>query len=220
VLSELRAVLDEDELQRAARFRSQQDSERFTVAHGTLRLLLARYLGIEPSELVFCSGEHGKPFLAPEVDHADIKFNIAHSDGLALYAFSRDREVGVDVERMQPVGLGGPSVVQFFSRHERAVLHKLPPSLQQSAFYACWTRKEAYIKARGVGLSIGLDQFEVSLRPDKPARLRRVRGEFLGARRWSLRHLEPGPGYAGAVAVEGRGWRLKCWQVPDLSEWM
>ena len=122
--------------------------------------------------------------------------------------------MGVDLERTRPLAEIDQIAGRFFSPREKADLCSLEAGLREEAFYRCWTRKEAYVKARGQGLSLALSQFDVSLRPDEPARILRVRGEAKDASRWTLRELEPGAGYAGALAVQGANWQLSCWQYP------
>jgi 4'-phosphopantetheinyl transferase len=130
---------------------------------------------------------------------------------VALYAVTRAREVGIDVELIRSDLKIEQIAERFFSHHEIATLRALPTELRQSAFFRCWTRKEAYIKATGKGLSLPLDQFEVSLTPGEPAALLSTQPDPNEAQRWSLRELTPAPGYAAALAVEGHGWCLACW---------
>ncbi len=205
-------TLSADERARAERFYFQKDRYRFIVARGLLRAILGRYLKIEPSQLHFCYNLHGKPALTRESADNELCFNVSHSHELVLYAIARKREIGIDLEHMR-AGLADENIAEsFFSDREVAVLRTLPTDLQQEAFFTCWTRKEAYIKARGQGLTIPLDQFDVSLTPGKPAVLLSVIGNPQEALRWSLHEINPGPGYAATLAVEGHGWKLKCFQ--------
>ncbi len=202
-------ILSPDERARAARFHFARDRDRWTVARGQLRALLARYLGGLPDQFRFSLGPHGKPALAaPAGTH--LRFNLSHSAGLALYAVARGREVGVDVEALRPDFATDEIAERFFSPTERRALRAVPPERRCEAFFACWTRKEAYIKARGLGLAIPLDAFDVSLAPDEPAALLATRDEPGESVRWSLEALAPGPGFAGAVVAEGHGWRVSC----------
>ena len=208
----LRGLLSEDETARADRFRFARDRDDFTVARGVLRVILGRYTGREPGGLRFIYSPFGKPSLDEGAGGGALRFNLSHSGGVALYAVTVGREVGVDVERvreeMDCVGMAD----RFFSADEVKVLNSLAPEAQTRAFFDCWARKEAYIKARGEGLSMPLDSFDVSLAPGEPAALLRTRGDAAEASRWTLRELSPGQGFAAAVAVEGGGWRLRCWQ--------
>jgi 4'-phosphopantetheinyl transferase len=207
-------TLAADEQTRAERFYFQRDRERFIIAHGVLRAVLGLYLNRAPECLSFCYRSHGKPALTRESGEDAISFNMSHSHGVALYAVARGREVGIDLEFIR----GDLDVEQiaerFFSRREIATLRALPIDLRKYAFFLCWTRKEAYIKARGEGLSSPLDQFDVSLIPGEPAALQSTRPDSAEALRWSLQELTLASGYVAALAVEGRGCSLSCWQWP------
>ena len=205
-------TLAPDEQQRAGRFHFERDHHRFTAAHGVLRALLGRYLRLSPQELKFSTGPWGKPALRSESRPMPLHFNLSHSHQLALYAFTLNRETGVDVEFIRPDFASPGMARSFFSPREVAQLGSLPEAEQMQAFFNCWTRKEAYIKARGEGLSLPLDQFDVSLLPGEPARLLRMLSDERETLRWRMAALQPGPDYAGAVAVEGQDWRLSCWQ--------
>jgi len=203
-LDYLKKMLAPDERLRAAQFHFPKDRMRFVARRGLLRGILARYLGREPEKLRFGSGPGGKPFLLGDSRARALHFNMAHSHDLALYGIAGYREVGVDIERIKP-DLADPQVAErFFSPRESLALRTLPASLQVEAFFNCWTRKEAYLKARGEGLLAPLDRFDVSLAPGQPAAL--LNG---GDGMWSLHALTPAPGYAAAVAVEGCGYSLR-----------
>jgi 4'-phosphopantetheinyl transferase len=209
-------TLTPDERRRAARFYFARDRDHFIVARGVLRAILSSYLNRDPGQLRFCYNPQGKPYLPRESGGDWLRFNLSHSHGLALLAVTRDREIGVDVEHIRS-GLADEQMAErFFSPQEVAQLRALPPARQAEAFFNCWTRKEAYIKAQGVGLSLPLDQFDVSLVPGEPAALLSTRGDPHEASRWSLRELMPGSGYIAALAVKGHDWRLTCWQWADL----
>ncbi len=208
-------TLAADERARAARFYFEKDREHFIVARGVLRTILGRYLSRVPQCLVFRYGAYGKPALAGETDSDAIRFNATHSDGVALYAVTRGREVGIDLERIR-FDLAAMEIAErFFSPREVATLRTLPTEAQSQAFFRCWTRKEAYIKARGEGFSLTLDQFDVSLAPREPAALLGTQRGPSETSRWFLQELPLAPDYVAALAVEGRGWRLACWQWPD-----
>jgi medium-chain acyl-[acyl-carrier-protein] hydrolase len=204
-LEALEQTLSPDERQRAERFHFPRDRRHFIAGRGILRTLLSRYLGQRPDEIQFCYNPHGKPRLCPET--TGLHFNLAHSHGLALYAVSRGRELGVDLERVRADFDGEQLAQRFFSPREAAGLRSLPAAQRREAFFSCWTRKEAYLKATGMGLSLALDRFDVSLAPAAAALLA-TRHDSAEARRWSLCDLAPGLGYTGALAVEGHGWRL------------
>ena len=204
--------LSGDERDRAARFHFERDRRRFTVARGELRALLGAYLAVPAATIAFDYGSHGKPRLAGALAAGDLRFNVSHSAGVALYAVARGREVGVDVEGHREDFATAEIAERFFSPAERAALAALPPERRCDAFFACWSRKEAYIKARGLGLSLPLDAFDVSLTPGAPAALLATRDDPAERDRWTLRALDPGPGLAGAIAAAGRHWTLSCWR--------
>lgn len=214
----LRQLLSADELARAQRFRYDDDRREFIVARGLLRLMLGRYLDREPAALVFSGGPRGKPALSTERGGATVRFNVAHSWGRILYAFARERDVGVDLERICPDWAVEDLAARFFSLRENAKLRALPAAQRREAFFACWTRKEAFVKAKGDGLSQPLDGFDVSLAPDEPAALLDSRIDSLDVYRWSIRQVPPLPGYACAVAGEGLNWELKCWARTGQSK--
>ncbi len=195
-------VLAPDERERAARFRFGEHRRRFIVARGHLRHLLASFLDVAPDAVRFEYGPRGKPALADPFRGSGLGFNISHSHEMALVALARRREVGVDVEHTRrPLELE-PLAAFAFSENENQMLRALPGPLQPAAFFACWTRKEAYIKATGDGLAQPLGDFDVTLAPEAPPRLLRVAGKPDEVARWTFHHLEPAPDYVGALAVE------------------
>ena len=207
-------TLDDDERSRADSFYFNRDRERFIVARGVLRALLGRYLDRSPESLSFSYSTHRKPALASESGADALRFNLSHSHGMALYAVTRGRELGVDLELIRCDLETEQIAERFFSQSEIVTFRALPPALRKCAFFLCWTRKEAYIKARGEGLSIPLDQFDVSLIPGEPAALLSTQPDPDGTPGWSLINLTPAAGYAAALAVRGRDWTLSCWQWP------
>jgi 4'-phosphopantetheinyl transferase len=212
-IAELKAILLPDEQRRADRFYREIDFRRYVVGRGLLRVLLGRCLRAAPDRLCFEDGPFGKPGLAGEAQ-ARLQFNVSHSGDVILIAIAPGRAVGVDVEHVRPdIALEGIAR-RFFSQHECASLAALDAPSRPDGFYACWTRKEAYIKARGEGLSLPLRQFDVSVPPDQPARLLKTRPDTAEAQRWTLLDLDVGSGYRAALAVERSGWRLKTWEWP------
>lgn len=207
---ELRHLLSDDERRRAARFHFERDRRRFSAGRGVLRDILGRYLNTAPQELRFHYDAHGKPSLYG----SDLRFNLSHSGGLALFAVTTGGQVGVDVERIRPEVMQEGLAKRYFSPREAAALEALPPEQQPAGFFNCWTRKEAYIKARGEGLSIPLDSFDVSLEPGEPARLLNVMGAPGEAERWSLWDLEVDAGFAAALALDSTERTLRRWQYP------
>ena len=210
-LDRLRATLAPDEHARASRFHFHRDRRQFIAARGILRALLARYLGRDPVELQFRCSPAGKPALARDGASEGLRFNVSHSHGLALYAISEGRNPGVDVERIQPRVAAEPLAERFFSAREVAALRAIPERRRTEAFFACWTRKEAYVKARGEGLAIRLDSFEVSLDAGEGTAQVSVHQAPPDTTTWSVRALAPAPGYVGAVAAEGRDWPVTLW---------
>jgi 4'-phosphopantetheinyl transferase len=214
----LRQALTADELGRVARFHFQRSRDRFIVARGSLRTILGRYLGLEPGQVRFSYSPFGRPApIAPSgcPGQRALDFNLSHSGDLALFALARGRKVGVDVERISADVDWEPMAERFFSPRESAALRALPPGVRREAFFTCWTRKEAVVKARGEGLSLPLDRFDVSVVPGEPAALLATRDDPGEASRWTLRDLSPGPGYVAALAVEGRDLRLRYWEWAD-----
>lgn len=190
----LYATLTDDERQRSARLRSERDRQRFIVAHGALRQLLGRYLETHPGHLRFVHNPFGKPELSPEWG-SPLRFNLSHSADLALIAIAAGADIGVDLERIRAQPDYAAIARLFFSAAEVEYLGGLPSHLYGRAFVECWTKKEAFLKACGEGL----------------ARLDDAPEDTAAARSWSLFTLQPAPGYIGAVAIEGSGWRLTQW---------
>ena len=211
----LEGLLSTEELARAHRFHRPDDRRRYVAAHGALRRLLGRYVGAEPDRLRFCSSAGGKPRLVFEAGQPPLRFNLSHSAELALVGVACDREIGVDVERIRPELATGEIAGRFFAPGEAATLCTLPKEAQAEAFFACWTRKEAYVKARGDGITRGLDHFEVTLAPGEVPAIRSASDDPEAATRWSIVSLTPAPGYLAAVVVEGRDLDLHCWRWPD-----
>lgn len=208
----LRVVLAADENSRADRFHFTKDREHFIVARALLRKLLAAYVGLAAAELQFFYGEKGKPSLAKSRRSA-VNFNLAHSQGWALYAFSRGRELGVDLEFIREDVESENIATRFFSPAEVEALERLPLELRKQAFFSCWTRKEAYIKARGEGLSLPLDEFDVSLGPGEPAALLRNHKDAAEVARWTMRSIAAPSGYVAAIVVEGHDWKMKTFAL-------
>jgi len=212
-LRTLGLLLCDAERERAARYRFPRDRRRFTVARATLRILLGRYLGIEPQQVSLTYLESGKPALNREAGCLGLEFNVSHSHELAIYAFARERPVGIDVEYLCCSVDCQLLAERFYSAREVKALRRVPPSARQRAFLNAWTRKEAYIKATGDGLRFPLDQFEVSLVPGEPARLLRVDGSPEEVARWWMTELDVGKDYVAALVVEGEGLEIRMRDV-------
>jgi 4'-phosphopantetheinyl transferase len=210
---EFRDLLETDELARANRFYFEKDRKHFVVARGFLRVLLGRYLQAEPNQLQFSYGAWGKPALDGEFRESRLRFNMSHSYGVALYAVTEDREIGIDVEHVRPDFASDDVARRFFSPFEVGALCELPDDDRVAAFFRCWSRKEAYIKATGRGLSQPLDGFDVTLgSPENVALLRTDDGSH---ERWQLADIAVGPGYAGALAVEKPVDKIRYWNADD-----
>jgi 4'-phosphopantetheinyl transferase len=201
------ALLTDDELRRADRFRFEGGRENYVHGKAVLRILLGRYSGTDPSSLRFIQGEYGKPYLPND---NPVKFNMSDSHGLALFAFARGREIGVDLELIRPDMPCERIAKRHFTGKEYADLMAHPPAERVAAFFTAWTRKEAYLKAVGAGLYKPLNSFEVSLKSDDPPTLREIAQDRLSERGWTLAPLYPSERYCGAVVVEGTDPRISC----------
>jgi len=218
-----RDLLSADEQDRARRFLVPRAREHFLATRGMLRTILGAYLAVDPGQVVFQYSPKSKPSLAPVHAESGISFNVAHSGGVALLAFCRDREIGVDVERMRRDLDVETLARRFFSLEEQKQLaatardeasgvrsNRIEPNEDKfEAFFRCWTRKEAFIKAKGEGLWLPLDQFDVSLAAGADNALLATRPDAGEAARWSLREVEVPPGYAAALCVAGHDFHVR-----------
>jgi 4'-phosphopantetheinyl transferase len=204
-------LLSSDELERASRFHLPRDRQRFVTSRALLRTILAAYLATEPGTLNFSFSKNDKPSLGPAHAGSNIAFNISHSGGVALLAFTRGREIGVDVEQARSNFDVEAIARRFFSPAEQKQLADVPAEKRPDAFFRCWTRKEAYIKATGNGLSLPLSQFDVALEPGASNALLATRPDISEAGRWQLREVPGGPGYIAALCVRGQDWKLNDW---------
>jgi 4'-phosphopantetheinyl transferase len=206
-LAVLARTLGPDEQTRAARFYFDRDRNAYTATRGALRTLAGHYAGHAPEALIFGYQDRGKPYLA--TPPAGVDLNVSHSGDYALLAFTRTGPLGVDVERKRPLSDLPALAKVSFSPHEYAAWCRLPPLDQPEAFFAVWSRKEAFIKATGEGVS-QLADFDVSVRPDEPARLLRVPA----AQSWWLGDLPAIEGHAAAIVVAGADLHVQCWDWP------
>ncbi len=210
----LLALLSPDEHAQAGRFRHARDRDRYILSHAFLRAVLGRYLGMDPARLAFSYGPHGKPALACEACGDALRFNLTHAHELALLAVAWRREIGIDAEHVRPDLPHEEIARQFLACEEMAALEALPLAAQPWAFCRLWTRKEAYLKARGDGLAFPPDRVHVSP-ADEPAALLSAGGDVAEAARWSLYDLAPTPGYVATLAVQGQPPRLRQWHWPE-----
>jgi 4'-phosphopantetheinyl transferase len=212
---ELERLLSDDERERARRFRFDRDRHRYIAGRGQLREALSRYVGEQPAGLRFRYGPHDKPYLVGDGPH----FNLSHSGPVMLLALSSAAEVGIDVE-LDVQDLARERIAErFFSPGEVRALRALPAALQARAFLHCWTRKEAFIKARGDGLSLALDSFDVTLAPGKPTRLVRTAWSREEPEEWQFADLsDQEHGFIAAVACRSKGWRAVARRIDELVE--
>jgi 4'-phosphopantetheinyl transferase len=203
VVQRLLRTLDADEQTRASRFHFEKHRRRFVVGRGVLRSLLGRYLELSPEDVRFAYGPYGKPELDPARHAGVLRFNASHSHELGVFAFVQDHALGIDIEYVKEDFATQEIAERFFSELEIEVLRALPRAEQAAAFFRCWTRKEAYIKAIGSGLSHPLDQFDVTLGSNEPAALLRDHRDPKAASQWEMFNLDLPAGYTGALAVNG-----------------
>lgn len=214
LVAEFQQLLSDDERNRAERFFFEKERSHFSVARGLLRIILAQYLDQDPKLIQFRYSKFGKPSLAYQDGDGNLFFNLSHSSGYALYAFTRFRKIGIDVERIIEDFPCEEIAVRFFSPRERKELLEIETGKPRViAFFSCWTRKEAYIKARGEGLSIPLDQFDVSVSPSKPAKLLANRINQKEVSRWTLMDVSPGPGFVATLAADGHELSASFWKI-------
>jgi len=211
-LKRFAASLALDEQERAARFHFPRHRDRFTAGRGMLRSLLAHYLGLEPHALKFGYGPHGKPVLTGSALNQSLSFNLAHSEDLLLIAVTRSGMIGVDVEQVRAPADAEGLVARFFSANECAKFRTLTAEQQPTAFFSLWTRKEAWLKATGEGITHLLNQVEVSFLPTEPTRLLRLPDAYANSSFWSLCELAPRPGFAAALAVAENAPVIHCWR--------
>ncbi len=204
-------ILSADESARASRFRFAIDRQRFVVSRGLLRTILGNYLAADPGSLTFSYSSKDKPSLAQPYSETGVCFNLSHSGTVVLLAFTRGRDVGVDVEQVRSDFDVAAIARRFFSRHEQKQLAALAKEKGFEAFFRCWTRKEAYIKATGDGLSLPLHQFDVSIAVGDEDALLATRPDAAESGLWSLREVPAGEGYVAALCVGGRDWKLRDW---------
>ena len=194
-------LLSEDERARMGRFHFANDRRNFALARGMLRTLLGRYLETSPQVLRFSYSQQGKPYLAAPYSETGLEFNLSHSGGRVLAAICRERQVGIDIEKLRDdIDIDAVSE-RFFSASERDALTKIPPALRRAAFFHCWTRKEALVKAQGDGLVFPLDLFDVSVDVDREEIALRTRPDPAEAHQWRISSVAVAAGYAAAVAV-------------------
>ncbi|MBI2534762.1 MAG: 4'-phosphopantetheinyl transferase superfamily protein [Deltaproteobacteria bacterium] len=210
--SHLETLLSSAERERAAKFKFEKDRRLYTVTHAALRSILAGYLNVAPGDLEFEIGRRGKPRLAPNFSKDSLEFNLSHSFEVALIAVTREREIGVDVEHIKKEFAFAEVAERYFTTREVSAIRALPEDLQRRAFYQCWTSKEAFLKAKGVGLSGELDEVEILFGGEGRVQ---VKNTLPG---WHLSELNPCDGYVGAVALEINKCDLRCYRWPRPAQ--
>ena len=212
----MQRLLSGDELARAARFHFPHLRTHYVAARAALRLLCGAQTGTPAQNISFAYTQNEKPFLPGAV----LRFNVSHAHTVGLLAFALDREIGVDIEYVRDRIDAGQIALRYFSPAEISDFLSVANADRQQAFYNGWTRKEAYIKAIGDGLTFPLDRFRVSLIPGEPARLIEVDSAPTEAARWKMAAIDPGPGYTAALIAEGQDWEPELWDFvfPDLPE--
>jgi 4'-phosphopantetheinyl transferase len=203
--------LSSDELTRANRFHFERDRLHFARCRSSLRFLLSRYLEIPPAEIRFDYQPNGKPEVAAQQNPRRLRFNVSHSAGVALIAVNAARRIGIDIEKIRVDVDITALAEQSFSSREQVGFRALPGHLRAPAFFACWTRKESFLKATGDGLSFSLGDFSVTTHPDLDPVLEEIRGDTAARKQWILADLSVVDGYRATVAVEGSFARLKTY---------
>ena len=214
-LHRLTTYLSPDEEKRVQKFHFEKDKRDYCACRGTLRVILGAYLKQNPASLSFSHNDLGKPFLSENTEANKLLFNLSHSRSMALYCLSRGRRVGIDLEYIHSEIVEGLLNEHVFSSRETTKLQALPEKEQIKAFFDCWTRKEAFSKALGKGISIPMNQFEVSFVPGEPPRLLHTEWSTEEPDLWEIVDLNIDRRYSAALAVEGRNLRLRCWEWSD-----
>jgi 4'-phosphopantetheinyl transferase len=205
------ALLSADERERSARFVFERDRNRFVASRAILRLIIARYRSMKPAEIVLAYDSYGKPSLSPDQNLNGLSFNLAHSGDRAVYAFARNVQVGIDIEQLRNDLPVLELAERFFSPRERTALRSLPKDERREAFFRCWTRKEAYLKALGQGLSVPLERFTVSAKPDEsPILLEPLPSG--NPPDWTILDIPADTGFTAALAVQLRQPNVVFWK--------
>lgn len=191
-------LLNPDEKDRVSKFRFAKDKRKFNISRGVLRILVGEYLEMDPQKVTFRYEKYGKPQLQHETR---MKFNVSHSGDMAIIGFVKDYDIGVDIEHVKNDFNVLDLAENFFSRHEIEMLRTIPPKEQPLAFYRCWTRKEAFIKAEGSGLSFPLHEFTVSMTKDNEAKLEHTDWNPDAKHQWSMFSFKPAQNYIAALAI-------------------
>lgn len=213
IIEELRVCLSPDEIDKANKFRFPQHNRRFVVARGVLRQLLGNYLQISPREIKFQYSDRGKPYLTTTGFHNSLQFNISHSQEYALYGFTYDYPIGVDIEHLREMKDAVQIAQRFFSPQEFQSIDNLDSAQQQKVFFKLWTAKEAYLKATGTGLSGSLSSVNIGLNDMENPYLESIQGSIEAVKSWSMYPCIPALNYVGAIAIKAQitQQQIKCW---------
>jgi len=214
-LEQLKQCLSQDELEHASRYYFEKDKKYYITSRGILRKILSNYLTMKPEKIKFSYNPYGKPYLCNKFHTKNFNFNLSHSGDLALYIFSANFDVGIDLEKFQLIEGFIDIAMQFFSPNEFLKLKSIPHDQQLTAFFKCWTRKEAFIKAIGNGLSHPLDQFEVTLAPNETAMFVNIISKSTAASEWSLYSFTPKPNYEASFAFKGKCEKIEFFQYEE-----
>jgi 4'-phosphopantetheinyl transferase len=212
-IEQFQQTLSPDEQQRADRYRFDRDRQHFIASRGILRQILSNYVNSHPSKLEFTYSQKGKPSLVTDNyprEQEKLEFNLSHSHRRALYAIACNRKIGIDLEYIRSVEVQNLAK-RFFCPAEYQALTQLPKPQQEKAFFHAWTCKEAYLKATGEGI-VGLEQVEVCINPDLPAKIIKIAGNSQGISLWQLKKLEVNSGYMAAIALQPAADSFKYWQ--------
>ena len=213
-IDDFASILSEEEYNRANSYISETIRRRYIVSHGFLRIILGAYLNQDPSEVRIVSGPYGKPCL--EEGQETIQFSMSHSEEQALFAFAQKSRIGIDLEKIREIPNMEQIVKRYFSERENDEFFQLSPRDRPIGFFNGWTRKEAFVKAIGRGMTFPLRKIEVSLSPNVRAELLNAEGYPESMLGWSLHHLEPASGYLAALAVEGQNFEIKPYHAGSL----
>lgn len=210
-ISHLAGTLSNAELARAAKFKFEKDQRRYKMARGIVRAILGRYLSLDGRDVRLDTGLYGKPRLRMLGSGPDLRFSLAHSQGLALYAFALGHEVGIDLEFIKRNIDVMRLAEHVFSEKDIVDLNKLSSKDRVNSFYGAWTRKEAYLKARGLGFSIDPRRVDLPTMVGAPVEFVNLFNEAEEDEKWTIYDIEPAPEFAGAMAAEGVDWQLGRW---------
>lgn len=212
-LDKYRAILSRDEQQRSDKFKSEKRRREFIIGRGLLRMLIGQCLEMDPSVIEFAYSEHQKPYLPVTALGIPVTFNLSHSHDLALVALALERRIGIDIEYLRPDVDFRKLAGRFFSEQESRSLQDYEGVRLAAAFFACWTRKEALLKAIGEGIAFGLADFSVSVNPQDQVVSLHTHWDEAEAARWSIINFALERDYAAAVAASGTRYKVRRWKI-------